>query len=172
MNCLSRTRVLYVLLCLFCGSLVYCQSKGRINKSVPKKKDAVAAKPPKSYERVNSDVGPEDIRIVAKIFSIRSADASLESPCNKFRCTAEVIIEEIVQRGRTYSGNIEVGKKVLAFFPMTLEPTSKVFPSNSNQLVYSGLNPSEVFVADVSGAQAIDEPETDRIRILTYRPIK
>ena len=132
----------------------------------------MVAKPPKSYERVNSDIGPEDIRIVAKIVSIRSADASLESPCNKFRCMAEVVIEEIVQRGRTYYGNIEVGKKVLAFFPMTLEPTSKVFPSNSNQQVFSGLNPNEVFMADVSGAQSIDEPETDRIRILTYKSIK
>lgn len=171
------------LLCFVYEGFVCCQSN-RIKKPVLeskkkqtappvlKKSDTLVTNPPILYNRLNSEIGPEDIRVVARVLSIRNSDHSLEVPCNQFRCTAEIVIEEVIQKGRTYSGNLEVGKMVTAFFPMTLEPTLKAFPGTVNQEVFPGLNLNELFMADVSGAQAIDHTEIVVMRILTYKSLK
>jgi len=177
--------VLTVLLCIVLDSFVCCQSKGRANRSVSenqikkdnsrhrvKKEDSMVVNPPVLHNRLNSDIGPEDIRVVAKILSVSDSNNSLEAPCSQFHCIAEILIVEVIQRGRTYYGNLEAGKKVMAFFPMTIEPTSKVYPGVGTQQVFSGLKLGELFVADVSGTQAIDQEDTSELKILTYKLVK
>jgi len=173
------------LFCILLDGFVCCQSKGRVNRSVlenqikkdnsphrVKKEDTMVANPPVLYNRLNSDIGPEDIRVVARMLSIRNSDSSLEAPCNQFRCVAEILIEEVIERGRTYYGNLEAGRKAMAFFPMTIEPTIKVYPGVANQQIFSGLNLNELFVADISGAQAIDQTEIGELKILNYKLVK
>lgn len=173
------------LFCILLDGFVCCQSKGRVNRSVlenqikkdnspnrVKKENTMVANPPVLYNRLNSDIGPDDIRVVARMLSIRNSDSSLEAPCNQFRCVAEILIEEVIERGRTYYGNLEAGKKAIAFFPMTIEPTVKVYPGVANQQIFSGLNLNELFVADISGAQTIDQTEIGELKILNYKLVK
>jgi hypothetical protein len=182
MSCRYKPIALTVLLCILFDGFVCCQSKGRVTKSVLEnqnkgtpthslKKDKMV-NPPVLYNRLNSAIGPEDIRVVARILSIRNSNSSLEAPCNQFRCVAEILIEEVIERGRTYYGNLEAGRKAMAFFPMTIEPTVKVYPGVVTQQVFSGLKLNELFEADVSGAQAIDQAETSELKILTYKLVK
>ena len=113
-----------------------------------------------------SEIGPDDIRVIATLI-LTHAPGNAESPCDQFACIAEIRIEEIVQRGRTYSGVIESGQTLVVFFPMTLEKTSKVF-SGQGIKQYAGLNKGDRFLADIEGSQALDDLKSKIPQVLTY----
>jgi hypothetical protein len=118
------------------------------------------------YGQLNSDVGPDDIRVLATVKFIRPLSKT-ESPCDRYACLAEILIDDIVQRGRTYAGGIEVGQKIVGFFPMTLEVTSKVFLQQDVRH-YPGLKEGDRFQADISGGELLDDVAASSPTILTY----
>jgi hypothetical protein len=121
------------------------------------------------YGQLNSDVGPDDIRVLATVKFIRPLSKT-ESPCDKYACLAEILIDDIVQRGRTYAGGIESGQKLIVYFSMTLENSTKVFPGQDVKQ-FPGLKEGDRFQADISGGAFLDDLAANSPTILTYELI-
>jgi hypothetical protein len=122
-----------------------------------------------NYGQRNNEIGPDDIRVFATVKAIHTPSHA-ESPCDQYACVAEIFIDGIVQRGRTYAGGIESGQKLIVYFSMTLENSTKVFPGQDIKQ-FPGLKEGDRFQADISGGVLLDDLAANSPTILTYELI-
>lgn len=135
------------------------------DKEMQQKPDEVVTAP-----IIKGELGPDDIGIRGKLVRIISGTSYSDFPCNKYPCTGEVEIIEIISRGRTYPGNTEKGQVLKVIFPMTLITSDVVF-KNVKAMHYPGLKEGNVFEANLTGAQPLDS-ETLQHTVVFYKLIK
>jgi hypothetical protein len=114
------------------------------------------------------DFGPEDILLIAKITRVdQHSTAFTDYPCSTYPCLAEAEVIEVLERGRTYPGNVKSGDILTFYFPMTLSPSDVVF-KDKKSLPYSGLSAGSVFQAKVTGSQFIDDEKNVQHIVVAY----
>ncbi|MEM6643841.1 MAG: hypothetical protein AAF616_12750 [Bacteroidota bacterium] len=94
------------------------------------------------------DLNPEGSLVIGSVLKILEKQQD-ETICALHFCTASVLIEEVLQRGRSYQGFLRGGDTLKVNFTLTLEPTLKVFPDQQNMENLPGLNVSDRFRAEV-----------------------
>ncbi len=176
---------LQILRCLsfiFCLSLIVaCNSSNRTVKQNSSTTEQASNADKKELNRkpddvitppiVKDELGPDDISIKGKLLRIVTTGASYSDfPCNKYPCTAEIEIIEMISRGRTYPGNAAKGHVLKVIFPMTLVASDVVF-KGLTAMPYPGLKEGNVFQANMTGAQSLDS-ESLQHTVVFYKVIK
>lgn len=134
-----------IILLAFCSGLIACK------------------KTPNSSLRVPISRG--SIRVTAEIIEIKAINKEASDPkCADNPCTASIKIQEVIDVGAAFKGEIDEGQLVEAYFVKTLQPTRGLYPELQQHL--PGLRVGDEFQADIVFNLKSTEPS--KYHVVTY----
>lgn len=113
-------------------------------------------------------IPPGTCRIIGKIAAVlphREADP--QAPCGQLPCQALVQVQRVVGYGAAFQPVLVPGQEIKVYFTFTLSPTEKYFPELNTPL--PGLQPGNVFEADVSGPPEQGKGRQGWFKVNTYQ---
>lgn len=115
------------------------------------------------------DLSPEQSQVICTIFTIDSTleDAYKNTPCSKVPCNAIVIIDSVIENGRTFGVPLSKGAKLAVKFEFTTAPTDEdLFPNKTNR--YPGVTTNSQIITNVEKISQRNSEE-NKYKIYWYR---